>query len=63
MSKCCTPKASKENMNKKYVEEPLKKLNKKMENKNLKFTLKTMTEKKVRKAMMSKKKELRKGWH
>ena len=39
------------------MKEPLERLRKKMERKNLKFTLKTVTEKKVKKAMMSLKKK------
>ena len=51
----------KENIDKRYVEEPLEKLKKKMENKNLKFTLKTTTETKVRKAMLSLRKKKSSG--
>ena len=39
------------NIDKNYVKHPLEKLKKKMELKNLKFTLKTVSEKKMRKAM------------
>ena len=43
----------KKDSNPKYVAEPLEKLKKKMQHKNLKFELKTVSEKKVRKAMLS----------
>ena len=47
----------KRNINKEYVKDPLEKLKRKMERKNLKFKLKTVTEKKVKKAMLSLKKK------
>ena len=47
----------KENIDKNLVREPLEKLKKKMEQRNLKFSLKTVSEKKVRKAMDAMKKK------
>ena len=47
----------KETIEKNYVKEPLEKLRKKMEKRNIKFALKTVTEEKVKKAMLSLKKK------
>ena len=43
------------------MKEPLEKLRKKMEERNIKFALKTVTEEKVKKAMLSLKKKKRAG--
>jgi hypothetical protein len=42
----------KDGINQKFVQEPLAKLRKKMEQKNIKFSLKTVTEKTVYKAIV-----------
>ena len=43
----------KTNIDKKYIEEPLARLNTKMANRNLTFSLKTVSEKTLQKAMVS----------